>query len=52
LFDAMASRDWIRGCVLWSWPQVLYSADAAASDRYYEFYNKPAESVIREAFAR
>ncbi|MGN0104001.1 hypothetical protein [Bifidobacterium thermacidophilum] len=30
---------------------ALYSADAAASDRYYEFYNKPAESVIREAFA-
>lgn len=52
LFDAMGSRDWIRGCVLWSWPPVLYSADAAASDRYYEFYNKPAESVIREAFAR
>lgn len=47
----MALRDWIRGCVLWSWPPVLYSADAAASDRYYEFYNKPAESVIREAFA-
>lgn len=51
-FAAMDGRDWIRGVVLWSWPGKLYTEQEALQHRYYEFYRKPAETVIRSHFMK
>ncbi len=50
-FAACARRDWVGGFMLWDWPTRLYAeADAATNDDYCP-YGKPAEAVIRAAYA-
>lgn len=45
MFDAIAKRDWVEGCALWSWDGKLYTEAAAKEHLYYEMYEKPAEKV-------
>lgn len=51
-FASMERREWIRGAALWSWPGRLYTEQEAEENRYYEFYLKPAEEIIRRYFRR
>lgn len=50
MFTAVTKRDWIKGAVLWSWDGRLYDGWKAKEDLHYEFYQKPAEAVIRKYF--
>lgn len=51
-FDACARRDWVGGFLLWDWPTPLYDEATAAANDDYCPYGKPAERVVREAYAR
>ena len=37
--------------MLWEWPWNLYPREAAPQDGSYCIYGKPAEQVVRRAFA-
>lgn len=50
MFAAVKNRKWIRGVALWSWDGTLYPESEAENHRFYEFYCKPAEAVIRQNF--
>ncbi|MDY2628961.1 MAG: 1,4-beta-xylanase [Lachnospiraceae bacterium] len=51
-FAAMDGREWVQGAALWSWPGKLYTEQEAGENRYYEFYLKPAEKIIRRYFSK
>ncbi len=52
MFDAIEKRDWVKGCVLWSWDGKLYSEAAAKEHLYYEIYQKPAQQVVADYYGR
>jgi hypothetical protein len=49
-FAATASREWVRGFVLWDWPAALPDEDPATS-RDYGIWRKPAGDLVREHYA-
>jgi len=49
-FAACARRDWVGGFVLWDWPARVPDETAAATDRDYSVFGKPAEATVREAY--
>lgn len=51
MFDACKSRDWVKGFAMWSWGSRLYPENEACLRGDYEIFAKPAEQVIREAYA-
>ena len=46
MLDAIATRQWVRGYLLWDWPAELYPASQAAEDDGYCVYGKPAAAVL------
>lgn len=52
LFSAIEKRDWVGGTCLWDWSCKQYALNAALSDKRYELYGKPAETVVKEAYLR
>lgn len=50
-FEAMQKRSWVEGVILWSWDGRLYSDEEAKQHRYYEFYKKPAEQIVKKYFS-
>lgn len=50
MFRTAGTRDFVQGFCLWDWTWKQRSLQAAAKDRGYDFYGKPAESVIREFY--
>lgn len=52
MFLTTGKRKWISGYALWSWDSKLYSETAAKNHRFYEFYKKPAEEVIRKWYSK
>lgn len=52
MFAACEKRDWINGICLWDWPIRLYKAKDIDKYIKYEFYEKPAEAVIKDYFGK
>ena len=52
MFTAIAKREFVNGCALWSWDGNLYSKAAAKEHLYYEIYEKPAEKVVAEFYKK
>lgn len=50
MFRACKSRDWVKGTVLWSWTDRLYTEEEKAGRRDYDLYLKPAEKVVSENY--
>lgn len=50
MFAACASRDWMRGYVLWDWPAKLYDRRDAADNDDYCMYGKQAEETVRQFY--
>ncbi|MDR3276082.1 MAG: hypothetical protein LBT11_02535 [Treponema sp.] len=48
MFARTASRPWVEGFGLWSWPAVL--PGDPLQDRGYSIYGKPAAETVRSAF--
>lgn len=49
-FTSTASREWVRGFMLWDWPATLYAESDALTNDDYCMFAKPAEAVVREFF--
>lgn len=50
MFRTAGSRDFVQGFCLWDWTWKQRSLQAAAKDCGYDFYGKPAESVISDFY--
>ena len=50
MFRTAGTRDFVQGFCLWDWTWKQRSLQAAAKDRGYDFFGKPAESVFREFY--
>lgn len=50
MFEAVKKRSWVQGVALWSWDGALYPPAEAENHRYYEFYEKPSEKIVRRFF--
>lgn len=46
MFRACKNRDFIKGHVIWSWTEKLYSAEEAKTERFYDIYKKEAMDVV------
>lgn len=51
-FNAISSRDWVKGVMLWSWSDRLYKPECAENMHNYDIYAKPAEKVVKEFFEK
>ena len=52
MFRATGKRDFVQGFCLWDWTWKQRSPRDAVKDRGYDFYEKPAEAVIREFYGK
>lgn len=52
MFRTAGSRDFVQGFCLWDWAWKQRSLRAAVKDGGYDFYGKPAESVIRDFYIK
>ncbi|MGA7148173.1 MAG: 1,4-beta-xylanase [Microbacterium sp.] len=50
MFAACQDRPWMQGFMLWDWPPVLYSPEAALQNDDYCPYGKPAGDFLRERY--
>ena len=50
MFRTAGSREFVQGFCLWDWTWKQRSLQAAAKDCGYDFYGKPAESVISDFY--
>lgn len=50
MFRTAGSRDFVQGFCLWDWTWKQRSLQAAAKDCGYDFYGKPAESLISDFY--
>ena len=50
MFRTAGSRDFVQGFCLWDWTWKQRSLQAAVKDCGYDFYGKPAESVISDFY--
>lgn len=50
MFRTAGNRDFVQGFCLWDWAWKQRSSRAAAIDGGYDFYEKPAESIIKEFY--
>ncbi|NLM11828.1 MAG: 1,4-beta-xylanase [Clostridiaceae bacterium] len=52
MFSKVKEAEWVRGFALWEWHTFLYDEKAAASDRSYGVFGKPAEKVVADFYSR
>lgn len=50
MFSACSKRNFVRGHVLWSWTEKLYSPSEAHSEKFYDIYGKEAMDTISKYF--
>ena len=50
MFRTAGNRDFVKGFCLWDWAWRQHSLQAAVKDCGYDFYGKPAESVVRNFY--
>jgi hypothetical protein len=53
MFEHTKRRSWVGGYGLWSWSGVLpYTEDCSGTNKSYELYAKPAETVVLNYFQK
>jgi hypothetical protein len=49
---AFWNEPWFCGYVWWDWPAKLYPKESAPNDKQFYIYNKPAEKILRDWYAK
>lgn len=52
MFETAGRREFVQGFCLWDWQWKQHSTQEALQDKGYDFYEKPAEAVVREFYQK